>query len=85
VDLEKEDSAHGFFKKGESSQFCLKDFTWKDMIPDLLISLVPCLMGIVLLILNFDIILLSALLMLVLLTTFGNGYIRGTLTCRYCK
>jgi hypothetical protein len=74
-----------FFKKGENSQFCMKDFTWKDMIPDLLISLIPFVIGVVLLILSFDILLLSALVILVLLTTTGNGYIRGTLTCRYCK
>ena len=74
-----------FFKRGDSSQFCMKDFTWKDMIPDLLVSLIPFVIGIIILILKFDIILLSALLMLVVLTTTGNGYIRGTLTCRYCK
>jgi hypothetical protein len=55
------------------------------MIPDLLISLIPFIVGITVLILQFDIMLLSAVLMLVLLTTSGNGYIRGTLTCRHCK
>ena len=74
-----------FFKRGDSFQFCMKDFTWKDMIPDLLVSLIPFVIGIIILILKFDIMLLSALLMLVVLTTIGNGYIRGTLTCRYCK
>jgi energy-coupling factor transporter transmembrane protein EcfT len=74
-----------FFKRGDTSQFCMKGFTWKDMIPDLLVSLIPFVIGIIILILKFDIMLLSALLMLVLLTTTGNGYIRGTLTCRYCK
>ena len=74
-----------FFKKGDSSRFCLKEFTWKDMIPDLLISLIPFVVGITVLILQFDIMLLSAVLMLALLTTSGNGYIRGTLTCRHCK
>ena len=74
-----------FFKRGDSSQFCMNDFAWKDMIPDILVSLIPFVIGIILLILKFDIILLSALLMLVFLTTTGNGYIRGTLTCRYCK
>lgn len=74
-----------FFKKGDNFQFCMKDFTWKDMIPDLLISLIPFVIGIVLLILSFDILLLSTLVMLVLLTITGNGFIRGTLTCSYCK
>jgi hypothetical protein len=74
-----------FFKRGDSSLFCMKDFTWKDMIPDLLISLIPFIIGIIILILGFDIILLSELLMLLLLTTTGNGFIRGKLTCNYCK
>jgi hypothetical protein len=74
-----------FFKKGDISKFCIKDMTWKDMIPDILVSLIPLVTGIILLILKFDFILLSALLTLLLLTTIGNGFIRGTLTCRYCK
>ena len=74
-----------FFKRGDSSLFCMNNFTWKDMIPDLLVSLIPFVIGIIILILKFDIMLLSALLMLVLLTTMGNGFIRGTLTCRNCK
>jgi len=73
------------FKKGDSSKFCNKKMTWKDMIPDILISLIPLIVGIVLLFLKFDLILLSFLVLLLLLTTFGNGFIRGTMTCRYCK
>ncbi len=55
------------------------------MIPDLLISLIPFVVGITVLILQFDLMLLSAVLLLVLLTTTGNGYARGTLACRHCK
>ena len=74
-----------FFKRGESSQVCKKDFTWKDIIPDFLVSLIPFVIGIIIFILQFDILLLSEVLTLVFLTTTGNGYIRGTLTCKYCK
>jgi hypothetical protein len=74
-----------FFKKADSSKFCIKDLTWKDMIPDILLSLIPLVIGIILLILKFDLVLLSALLLLVLFTTMGNGYVRGALTCKYCK
>jgi len=73
-----------FFKKGDISKFCEKEMTWRDMIPDILISLVPFVIGIILLILKFDFILLLGLILLLLLTTMGNGYIRGTLTCGYC-
>jgi hypothetical protein len=74
-----------FFKKGNPAKFCSNEMSWKDMIPDLLISLVPLIAGIVLMIIRFDFILLFAAIIIILLTTFGNGFIRGNLTCRYCK
>ena len=74
-----------FFKRGEPSKFCDKEMSWKDMIPDLLVSLVPLIIGILLMIIKFDFILLFATTALVLLTTVGNGFIRVNLTCRYCK
>ena len=55
------------------------------MIPDLLVSLIPFITGIGLLILNFNLLLLAALLLLSILTTSGNGFIRGKLTCKNCK
>jgi hypothetical protein len=59
--------------------------SWKDVIPDLLISLVPLIIAIILMIFKFEFILLIAVIILMLLTTIGNGLIRGKLTCRYCK
>jgi hypothetical protein len=73
-----------FFKKGDSLKFCSNEMSWKDMIPDLLISLIPFVTGIVLIVIKFDFIILIALILLVLLSTMGNGYIRGNLTCKYC-
>jgi hypothetical protein len=74
-----------FFKKGNISKFCIKKMTWRDMLPDIFVSLIPVIVGIILFVLEFDFILLSALILLLLLTTIGNGFIRGTLTCKYCK
>jgi hypothetical protein len=74
-----------FFKKGEVSWFCSKKMTWKDMIPDLLVSLIPLVTGIVLLILKFDLVLLAALLLLLILTTMVTGFIRGKMTCMFCR
>jgi len=73
------------FKKGDTSRFCANEMTWKNMIPDLLVSLLPFAIGTILLIIKFDVILLFALTILIVLSTAGNGFIRGTLTCRYCK
>lgn len=74
-----------FFKRGDPSRFCDNGMSWKDLIPDLLISLVPLLIGIVLMIIRFDFILLFAAIIIIVLTTIGNGVIRGNLVCRYCK
>ncbi len=74
-----------FFKKGDPAKFCEKEMSWKDMIPDLLISLVPLLCGIVLMIIKFDLIVLISLIVLLALTTLGNSSIRGHLTCKFCK
>jgi hypothetical protein len=74
-----------FFKKGDVSKSCIQEMSWKDMIPDLLISLIPFVVGIYFLITDFNIILLSSIILLLFLTTSGNGFIRSKLTCRYCK
>jgi hypothetical protein len=72
------------FQKGDASKFCNRSMTWKDMIPDLMVTLIPFITGIVLLIIEFNFIILAALVLLVLLTTMGNGFVRGKLTCSYC-
>ena len=74
-----------FFKRGDPSKFCEKSFNWKDMIPDLLVSLIPLLIAIVIMIFKFNLVLLLAAIILITLTTIGNGFIRGNLTCKYCK
>jgi hypothetical protein len=55
------------------------------MIPEMLVSLIPVITGIVLLFIHFSLILLMAIMLLILLTTVGNSLIRGRLTCIYCK
>jgi hypothetical protein len=73
------------FKQRDNSKFCQDTITWTYMIPDLLVSLLPFVTGIVLLIIKFDFLLLTAIVILLLLTTSGNGFIRGKLTCKFCK
>jgi hypothetical protein len=74
-----------FFKRGDPQKFCEKRVSWKDMIPDLLISLIPLIIGIVFLILRFNFLFLGAEVILIATTTIGNGFIRSTLTCKFCK
>jgi hypothetical protein len=74
-----------FFKKGDISNFCNNKFSWKDMIPDLIVTLIPLITGIALLIIKFEPFILLALILLIALTTSGNQYIRGRLTCKFCR
>jgi len=74
-----------FFKQGNAAKFCNHSMTWKDIILDILISLLPVLAGIILMVIEFDYFILAATIGIILLTTFGNSFIRGRLACRYCK
>jgi hypothetical protein len=74
-----------FFKKGDVKKFCKKQMTWKDILPDFLVSLIPILVAIVLLIIRFNWTILILVILLFLLTFIGNGLIRGSLACKYCK
>jgi hypothetical protein len=74
-----------FFKKGDLKNFCKKQMTWKNILPDFLVSLIPIIAGIVMLIKAFDWALLLLILALFILTFMGNATVRGKLSCKYCK
>jgi hypothetical protein len=72
------------FKKDKKNLAACKT-GWKDLFPDLLVSLVPLIAGIALLFIDFSWLILALVIILVLLTTMGNGYVRGQLACKFCK
>ncbi len=74
-----------FFKKGNAKRFAQKQITWKDILPDFMVSIIPIMVGIALLIINFNLLILSLVILLAILTSAGNGFIRGSLACKYCK
>ncbi|MFC1951998.1 hypothetical protein ACFLYI_03020 [Chloroflexota bacterium] len=74
-----------FFKKGDTNRFKQDKITWKDMIPDIMVSLIPIVAGVILLVIDFNWLILSIVLLLLLLSSLGNGLIRGSLACKYCK
>jgi len=74
-----------FFKKGNQEKFCSKKMTWKDMLPDMMVLLVPAIAGIVLLIISFRWIILILIIILFLLASMGNSFARSSLACKYCK
>jgi hypothetical protein len=74
-----------FFKKGNPKDFIKRKITWKDILPDFLVSIIPILAGIILLILDFSWPILLSIIILVILTSVGNGFVRGSLACKFCK
>lgn len=74
-----------FFKKGNLKDFCKKQITWKDLIPDFMVFLIPAMIGIIILIKDFDWTLLSLIFALFILSFIGSGIIRSQLACKYCK
>lgn len=82
------------FGKGKISSLLFKkdnrkgfngNFTFKDLIPDMLVAVIPIIIGIVRLIMDFNWILLLLVILLLLLVSKGNEFIRGSLACKYCK
>jgi len=73
------------FKKGDPEMFACKPFGFRDLIPDLLVFILPAITAIILLILEFEWYILIALMVLIFLNFTGNAYIRGKLACKNCK
>jgi len=74
-----------FFKKGDPKRFLEKKITWISILPDFFVAIFPIVGGIVLLIRDFNYILLSVLMILVVLFFGGTGFFRGSLACKYCR
>lgn len=73
------------FRKGNPERFSLRKITWKDMIPDLLVLIIPVAAGIILLVTGFSWDVLILIVLLLILGSLGNGFVRGQLACRYCR
>jgi len=74
-----------FFKRGSPEKFSRMTITWKDIVPDFLVFLIPVLVGILHLIREFSWTILILVIALFLLGFLGNALVRGKLACRYCK
>lgn len=73
------------FKRGKPAKFIKNKITWKDIIPDFLVSVIPMVVGIFLLIINFSWLILFLLILLFILGFLGNSFVRGQLACKYCQ
>jgi hypothetical protein len=73
------------FRPGVPERFNARTISWRDMLPDLLVALVPFIAGLVLLVRDFSWIVLALVLALAAHATIGNGFIRGGIACKYCR
>jgi hypothetical protein len=73
------------FKKGDPQRFTQKDISWRDLLPDFMVSIFPFVVGIILLVMQFSWLTVVLLAILVVLTLGGNAIIRGSFACKYCR
>ncbi len=71
------------FRKGAPGRFSAMQITWKDIVPDFFLFMIPVFAGILLLIREFSWIVLILVIALLLLGFAGNAVVRGQLACRY--
>jgi len=74
---------HLFFNKGESDKF-FKKISWLEIIPDFLVFIIPMTIGILMMMINFNFILLGLVIILFLFSSIVTGFIRGSLACKFC-
>ncbi len=75
-----------FFKKGDPKKFGEREMGWKDMIPQLLVVLVPVIVGIALLILDgFNFWILIAVIYSALSWFVINPIVYGRIACPHCR
>ena len=74
-----------FFNKGSEQTLCTKPFSWRDVVPDFMVPLIPLGVGITHLIRSFSWPVLLLVVTLVFLGSVGTGFVRGQVACKYCK
>lgn len=73
------------FKQGDPKRFTSKSISWRELLPDMLVSLIPLVGGIALLIRDFSWSIAMMLAALLALTFGGNYVVRSRIACKYCK
>jgi len=74
-----------FFKKGDPKFFTARNIGWKDLIPDLLIFLIPLIGGIIYLFIRFNFLALALITAIAVLALPGTGFMRSCFLCPNCK
>ena len=71
--------------KGNPNRFSEREVTLFDLLPDFLVAIFPIIGGIILSIIDFSLIRIGLMILLLLLSTGGTAYLRGSFACKYCK
>jgi hypothetical protein len=74
-----------FFTKGTGQTLSMKKITWRDIVPDFMVSLIPLVAGIAMLIRSFSWTALLLIIILAFLGSAGTGFVRSQVACKYCK
>jgi hypothetical protein len=74
-----------FFRKGSPERFKMKLITWKNIIPDFLVSLIPLIIGVYYLITGFTWLRLVFILALIIIAFPVTGFVRGSIACKFCR
>jgi hypothetical protein len=74
-----------FLSKGEGTTLSEVEISWRDLVPDFLVSLVPLGVGITILIRSFSWPALISTGILAFLGSAGTGLVRGQIACKYCR
>jgi hypothetical protein len=73
------------FKQRDPKRFTSRCISWKELLPDMLVLLVPLVGGIALLIQGFSWGMAMMLVALLALSLGGNYIVRSRIACKYCK
>ncbi|HWR72711.1 MAG TPA: hypothetical protein VN604_06050 [Nitrospirota bacterium] len=83
--LGKGKAASFLFKRGDPGRFTARAISWKELLPDMLVLMIPLVGGIALLIQGFSLSRLLMLAFLLALSLGGNYLVRSKIACAYCK
>jgi hypothetical protein len=74
-----------FFKKGDPQKFCQKKVTVWNLLPHALVTLLPIIIGVILLIKDFNWLILVLAVIPVLNWFVGNQIVFGKIACPHCS
>jgi hypothetical protein len=74
------------FERGDPQRFAARETSWSEMLPDLLVSILPLISGVVLLVLQgWDWLIGVLLVLLLVMASVGTAFVRGSLACKHCR